>query len=90
MVKSLKDRLIEILLKKELMTKQQLDKVLKEQKRKKCSVSDILIKEGIMSQKDLMVLLSQELNIPPINLSRYKISQDVLKLIPERVVIPLP
>ena len=85
MMKSLRDRLIELLLNNNLVTKEQLDKALKRQKRQKCSLSEILIKEGIVTQKDLMILLSQELNIPPINLSRYKISPDVIKLIPRRI-----
>lgn len=85
MEKSLKDKFIELLLNKNLITREQLDKVLKEQKMRMCSISDILIKDGLISQRDLMVLLSQELNIPPINLSKYKISPDIIKLIPERI-----
>lgn len=85
MVKSLKDRFIELLLNDKYITKEQLNKVLKEQKKRKCSITEILISQGLITQKDLMVILSQELNIPPINLSKYKISTDVLKLIPERI-----
>lgn len=85
MAKSIKDRFIELLLDKKLVTEGQLDKVLKEQKNRKCSISDILIKEGIISQKELMVLLSQELDIPPINLSKYKISPELIRLIPEKI-----
>jgi type IV pilus assembly protein PilB len=83
--KSLKDRITEILLKNNLITKEQLDKVLKEQKKQRCSISKILIRQGIVTQKELMVLLSREFNIPPIDLSRYKINPDVIKLIPERI-----
>lgn len=85
MEKSLKDRFVELLLNSKLITKEQLNKVLKEQKKRKCSISEILTREGLISQKDLMILLSRELNIPPINLSRYKISSDVIQLIPERI-----
>ncbi|MCK4851720.1 MAG: Flp pilus assembly complex ATPase component TadA [Candidatus Omnitrophica bacterium] len=85
MVKSLRERLIELLLNNKLVTKEQLNKALKEQKKKKCGLGEILTKEGTITQKDLMVLLSQELNIPPINLARYKVNPDVIKLIPERI-----
>lgn len=85
MVKSLKDKFIELLLNNKYVTKEQLDIVLKEQKKLKCSISEILIKKGLITQKDLMIILSQELNIPPINLTKYKISPDVLTLVPERI-----
>ncbi len=85
MAKSLKDRLIEILLNSKLVTKEQLDKALKIQRKKKTNIGGILVKEGFISQKDLMIILSRELNIPPISLSRYKISSDILKIIPERI-----
>ncbi len=85
MVTSLRKRFIELFLAKKLITKKQLDEALKEQKRQKCSLGEILTRDGIISQKDLMILMSQELDIPPINLSRYKVSPDVLKLIPKRI-----
>lgn len=85
MVKSLKDRFVELLLKNNFITKKQLDEILEEQKKRKSSISELLTKKGLISQRDLMILLSQELSIPPINLSKYKISPDVIKLIPERI-----
>ncbi|MBL7070667.1 MAG: Flp pilus assembly complex ATPase component TadA [Candidatus Omnitrophica bacterium] len=84
MKKSLRDKFVELLLTNKYITKEQLDLAIKEQKKRKCSISEILILQGLISQKDLMVLLSQELNIPPINLSKYKIAPDVLKIVPER------
>ena len=85
MAKSLKDRLVEVLLNSKLITKEQLDKALRIQKKEKANIGEILVKEGFISQKDLMIILSRELNIPPINLTKYKISPDVIKIIPERI-----
>jgi len=85
MKKSLRDKILDILADRKLVTKEKLEVILKEQKKRKCPVSEILIKEGIITQKDLMVLLSQELEIPPINLSRYKIGPEMIKLVPERI-----
>ncbi|MBU4375898.1 MAG: Flp pilus assembly complex ATPase component TadA [Candidatus Omnitrophica bacterium] len=85
MAKSLKDRLVEVLLDSKLITKEQLDKALKMQKKEKSNIGEVLVKEGFITQKDLMIILSRELNIPPMNLARYKISPDVIKLIPERI-----
>lgn len=85
MAKLLKEKLVEVLLNSKLITRDQLDKVLKIQKKETANIGDILIKEGFISQKDLMIVLSRELGIPPINLSKYKISPDIIKIIPERI-----
>jgi len=36
-----------------------------------------------VSQKDLVIVLSQSLNIPPINLQKVKINPDIMKIIPK-------
>ena len=86
MAKTLKDQLIEQILNKNLLTKAQLDNVLNEQKKRRCSISEVLIKEGLVTQKDLMVLLSQALSIRHVSLSKFKINPEVIKLVPERVM----
>ncbi len=85
MQKSLRDRLIEILEKSEVLKKGQLEKALGIQKNKGGSLGKILVEEGFMDHQDLMVLVSHQLNIPPIDLSKYKIDPEVIKLIPEKI-----
>ncbi len=85
MVKSLKERVTEILIKGKLITPRDLNKAIKTQKEKGGKISNILVEQGAVSRKDLMVCLGEELGIPPINLSRYKIKPELIKLIPERV-----
>lgn len=84
MAQSLKDRFIELLINNKYINNEQLNNALKEQQKRKCSISEILIKQGLITQKDLMIILSHELSIPPINLSKYKISPEVLKMVPEK------
>jgi len=93
-VKSLKERVTEILIKSKLITPQDLDKAIKIQKKKGGRIRDVLIEQGAVSEKALMACLGEELGIPPINLSKYKIDPELVKLIPERVasyyqVIPI-
>ena len=83
MSKSLKDRLIEALIENKLITQKQLDHSREVQVKEGGSLSRILVKEGFLSEKDLMAIMSQELRIPAINLSRYKIEKDCVNLIPE-------
>jgi len=84
-MKSLRDRLIEILENSKVIKKDQLEKALSIQKTIGGNLGKILVDEGFISHQDLIVLLSQQLNIPPIDLSKYKVDQDVIKLIPEKI-----
>ena len=85
MNKSLKDRLIDSLEKANVLKKEQLAKAIDIQQQKGGSLGKILIDLGYISHKDLLIFLSQQLSIPPINLSKYKIDHEVIKFIPEKI-----
>ncbi|MFC1632206.1 GspE/PulE family protein [Candidatus Omnitrophota bacterium] len=82
---ALKKKLREILIENKVISEQDLEKALRIQKEKGGQLSKILVDQGIISQKELMVSLGQQLGIPPINLSKYKIDPEIVQLIPERV-----
>lgn len=82
---SLKERLNKLLLEKGLITSEKLNEAINIQKEKGGKLSDILIEKGFIDRKDLLVVLSEELGIPPINLSRYKIDPSLLKLISRKL-----
>jgi len=84
MIPALKEKLTSLLIDKGLLKKDDLEKALVVQKEKGGSLSDILVDSGYISKDDLMIVLSQELGIPPINLSRYRIEPSVLKIIPQK------
>lgn len=83
MAKSLKDRLIQALVDNKLVTQKDLERAKNLQAKDGGSLGRILIKEGIVSEKDMMSVMSKELNMPAINLSKYKSDKDCVKLIPE-------
>lgn len=83
---SLRDRITKILIDKKLLTENDIKKALELQKDKGGKLSDILVGMGLVSRQNLTVALSEELGFPPIDLSRYKISPDVLKIIPKKIV----
>ena len=85
MILSLKEKILKVLIEKHLLKESDLEKALKVQREKGGSLSNILVELGLISKDDLMVALSQELGIPPINLSRYKIDPNVIKLIPKKI-----
>lgn len=82
---SIQNSVLEQLCRKKLLTKTGIEKAVARQKEKGGKLSDILVAMGLVSRKNLVSALSKELSIPPIDLSRYRISPDALKLIPEKV-----
>ena len=81
----LKKRLTDILVENKHITKEQLEKTFEIQENTGQELRNILIKEGFISEKELLSVLSKELFIPYLDLSRYKIDSQVATLIPERV-----
>jgi type IV pilus assembly protein PilB len=86
MAPTLKEKIAQVLIDKKLLKEEDLKKALDIQKENGGSLSDILAGLGLVSRNDLMVILSKELGIPPINISRYKIDPSVIKLIPKKIV----
>ena len=85
-INSIKDRVMNTLCKKKLVVESDIKKALAIQKDKGGKLSDILVGMGLVSRNDLVSALSEELGIPPIDLTRYKISPEVIKLIPMKLV----
>lgn len=84
-MKTLKENIIDILLKNKKITKERLDAALGLQKQKQASLREILIKEGIVSEQELISLLSTQLYIPTLNLNKYRFDPEIIGLIPERM-----
>jgi type IV pilus assembly protein PilB len=82
-MKALKENLIELLLANKLVTKEQLDRALQVQKLKGISLRKVLAQERMVSEDDLLSLLSNRLYIPTLRLAKYKFDPDIVKLIPE-------
>lgn len=83
---TLKEKIVQVLIDKKLLKDGDLAKALEIQKEKGGSLSEILANLGIVSRNDLMIILSKELGVPPINIARYKIDPSVLKIIPKKIV----
>ena len=82
---TLKENIIDILLKGERITKEQLDKALGLQKEKGLPLRRVLIEEGIATEEALLSLFSEQLYMPTMHLSRFKFDPLVINLIPERI-----
>jgi len=94
MALSLREKLTDILIKGNLIKKKDLDKAIEIQKMSGGSLGKILVDQNLISQNSLMAAVSAQLDTPPINISKYKIDKEILKLIPEKTarqysVLPL-
>jgi len=80
-------RLGDILVNNNLISREQLAAALREQKMsgEQAKLGAILIKQGIISEQDLISFLSRQYGIPTINLNEYEIEAAVTKVIPAEV-----
>ncbi|MDD5255779.1 MAG: GspE/PulE family protein, partial [Candidatus Omnitrophica bacterium] len=81
----LKENIIDILLKAKQVNKKQLDEALELQKQKQLPLRRILIEKGIISEEELLSLLSEQLYVPSLHLAKYKFDPEIIKIVPERL-----
>lgn len=81
-------RLGELLVRSNLITKEQLQRALEEQKNSggQLRLGTILVKEGYISETELTAFLSKQYSVPSINLAEFDIDPAVVKLLPSDVV----
>ncbi|MEA3489195.1 MAG: ATPase, T2SS/T4P/T4SS family [Candidatus Omnitrophota bacterium] len=85
MALSLTKKICDLLIKKELVSEEDLKKARQIYSEKGGNLSDILVKMNVVTKKGLLTVLSEGLGFPPIDLSRLRLDEDTLKLIPKRV-----
>ena len=82
------NRLGEILVKNNLITRDQLGSALEEQKLSgnQLRIGSILISQKLLTEEQLTAFLSKQYGVPSVNLSDYEIDPAVIKIIPPEVV----
>jgi type IV pilus assembly protein PilB len=76
----------EMLLKGNLLTADQLRSALETQARTKERIGTILVKAGHIKEEELLAFLGRQFNIPVVDLSKYEINPEVVRLLPEEMV----
>jgi len=81
-------RLGELLVRSNLITREQLQRALEEQKSSggQLRLGAILVKEGYVSESELTAFLSKQYSVPSINLAEFEIDSAVVKLLPVEIV----
>ena len=78
-------KLGELLLKAKLISADQLNEALKQQKETGIRLGEALIRAGWVTEEDITETLSAQFGVPSINLSNFEIDPNVLKLVPADV-----
>lgn len=80
------DSLVETLLKKvDKVSADQLKALREQEENEKKPLQDIVIRNNVLSEKDLTKLYADEIDVPFIELNAKDIKREVLRLIPERI-----
>lgn len=80
------DSLVEKLLSKNgKFTKEQIESLREQEISEKKPLQDLVIKNSLLSEKELTKLYADEVEIPFVELSAHEIKHDVLKQLPERI-----
>ena len=82
---SLKERIINVLLTRGLISKEQLDAAFLYQKEHGGSLQKILVERGLINESDFIAAVSQGLGIPPISLARLKLDPGLRGLVPREM-----
>src|SRR5262249_30855093 len=90
----LRDRLGEVLLSENLVTREQLAQALAEQKTSGHRLGYVLVKLGVLPEVEVTKVLARQHRMPAVDLSRFEVDAKILKLIPGDVarkhcVLPL-
>ena len=78
-------RIGELLTKAKLLTNEQLEKALEEQKQSGGRIGEHLIRLGFVTEEDILDCLSQQYGVPSINLQHFEIDESIIRLIPADV-----
>ncbi|MGB9661558.1 MAG: GspE/PulE family protein [Moorellaceae bacterium] len=78
-----KRRLGDLLVQAGMLTPEQLEQALREQKRTGERLGKVLIRMGYVTEKDILEVLEFQLGIPKVVLQDYNLDPEVVKLVPE-------
>jgi type IV pilus assembly protein PilB len=84
---SLKERLVQVLIDSQLITEEQLEEAKRIQKETGGQLGRVLIEHSFVGPDELMTSLSAHLGIPPVNLNKMKIPEEVVVLISKQLAM---
>jgi type IV pilus assembly protein PilB len=82
----LANKIGEMLLKGNLITADQLRGALETQEKTHERIGTVLVKAGFINEEELLSFLGRQFNLPVVDLSKYEINPEVVRLLPEEMV----
>jgi len=88
------ERIGDLLVREKLITRDQLDKALQEQKQSGTRIGYNLVKLGFIQETELTKILARQYKMPAVDLSRFEVDPRIAKLIPadlamKHLILPL-
>ncbi len=81
------DRLGDLLIREGLITKEQLDKALQEQKTQGTRLGYALVKLGMVQETEITKMLARQYRMPAVDLSRFEVDPKIVKMIPADIAV---
>ena len=81
------ERLGDLLVREGLITREQLEKALQEQRQNGTRVGYNLVKLGFVQETELTKMLARQFKMPAVDLSRFEVDPKIVKLIPGDIAI---
>jgi type IV pilus assembly protein PilB len=80
-------RLGDLLINEGLISREQLDQALVEQRTSGLRLGYVLVKMGLVQELEITKMLARQYRVPAVDLSRFKVDERILKLIPGDVAL---
>ena len=84
-VKSYGERIADALVEDGLLTNQQVEELLQQQKKEGVRLLKLILDKAYVSEQDMTISMGRVLNTPPINLPRISISSEIADLLPREI-----
>lgn len=87
MAEIIKKRLGEILIEDGILSPENLQEALNQQKKEGGIIGQILIRHGYISEEDLVAAVAKQVKVPYLPLANYSINADAVKLMPKEFCV---
>src|SRR5271167_3045581 len=81
-IKSFGERIADALVEDGLLSLGQVEELLEQQKKEGARLVKLIVDKAYVSEQDLAVCMGRVLNVPPVNLARVSITEDIADLLP--------
>jgi type IV pilus assembly protein PilB len=81
------ERLGDLLVREGLITREQLQKALEEQRATGMRLGYVLVKLGLVQEIEITKMLARQYRVPAVDLSRFEVDEKIIKLLPPDVAV---